>query len=165
MKKIVIVDDRPWQMRDSISALKSKGVIFFKTIYYPNDELSQEEQNELIAEYQEQTGMETVWVDSERKFMDEMEKVYGRSDIIFLMDYDLKGDMNRDTFFKRINVRYAIAKDKENKKIWFYTTGPADIKGLLIDTFPERMISVTKPDVESSYWDEAQVLAAVSQGE
>lgn len=160
-KRIVIVDDRPWKMKGSILKLQEAGVVFCKTIYYPNNMIARETQDELMEDYKKSTEMEVVQVNDQSEFLAQMDELYSVPDIIFLMDYDLKGDMNRDDFFTRINVKYARVKDKEEKKIWFYTTGPNDIKGLLRETFPNNVISVPTYSVGALEWDEEQVKAAV----
>ena len=162
MKRIVIVEDRPWKMRSCIKELQSKGITFYKTIYYRNNSLDTKTQEELLNQYIEDTGMEIERVNSQEEFVSKMEDAYQVSDTIFLMDYDLKGDMNREDFFTRVNVRYALARDKE--RIWFYTTGPSDIKGILLDTFPDHVISVKVTDNMQGFWDEEQIRAAVQTG-
>lgn len=160
-KRIVIVDDRPWKMQESIQNLQKEGIVFYKTIYYPNNTIPKEAQNELMEAYKESTKIEVVQVNTQSEFLDEMNKLYGIKDIIFLMDYDLKGDMSRDDFFTRINVKYALSKDQNEKKIWFYTTGPNDIKGLLRETFPDNVMSVPGYQVGALGWDVKQVKAVV----
>lgn len=160
-KRIVIVDDRPWKMQKSIRDLKKEGIVFYKTIYYPNNTIDKKSQDELMENYKRETEMEVVQVNDQSEFLVKMDELYNMSDIIFLMDYDLKGDMNRDDFFARINVKYALAKDQDEKRIWFYTTGPNDIKGLLRETFSDRVISVPAYEAGALGWDEKQVKAAV----
>ena len=124
--------------------------------------LDRKRQDELMEDYKESTGMEVVRVNSQKEFIDEMNKLYSMSNIVFLMDYDLKGDMNRDDFFSRINVKYALEKDKE-KKIWFYSSGPRDIQGLLRETFSDNVISVPRFLNGQLYWDENQVKEVVEK--
>lgn len=160
-KRIVIVDDRPWKMKESIQQLQKENVVFYKTVYYPNNTLDRARQNTLMEDYEHSTGIDVVQVNSQSEFITQMDELYSVSDIIFLMDYDLKGDMNRDDFFARINVKYALAKDKDEKKIWFYTSGPRDIRGLLLETFPDNVISMPLFCDGQLYWDEEQVKAVV----
>lgn len=160
-KKIVIVDDRPWKMQESIKELQEAGIVFCKTIYYPNNTIDRATQNELMEDYKQSTGIEVVQVNGQSEFLAEMDELYRDPDIIFLMDYDLKGDMDRNDFFTRINVKYALVKDHIEKKIWFYTSGPNDIKGLLRETFPDNVISIPTYVTGALKWDEEQVKAAV----
>lgn len=162
-KSIVIVDDRPWKFQESIRKLKEEGLLFCKTIYYPNNMIPSETQDKLMEEYKRQTGMDVIRVEAQSEFVAQMDKLYADPDIIFLMDYDLKGDMNRNDFFTRINVKYALQKDREGKRIWFYTTGPNDIKGLLRETFSDNIISVPNYHAGALEWDEEQVKAAAGE--
>jgi len=159
MKKVVVVDDRPWKLRDCIKELQDKGVTFHRTIYYPNNSLDQNTQNNMMDEYIKITGAEVVRVNNQKEFLDRMEELINDPDLIFLMDYDLKGDMSREDFYTRINVKYAMTRGTQ--KIWFYTSGPSDIKGMLIKTFPDHVISVPHNYNGQSSWDMEQVLSAV----
>ncbi len=162
-KKIVIVDDRPWKFQESIRSLQKGGVIFYKTIFYPNNMIPKETQDELMEDYKNSTKVDVIQVNNQSDFLAQMNELYNDQDIIFLVDYDLKGDMNRNDFFTRINVKYALLKDREGKRIWFYTTGPNDIKGLLRETFPNNIISVPNYSLGALGWDEEQV-KAIAEG-
>lgn len=162
-KKIVIVDDRPWKFKESIRSLQKAGVIFYKTIFYPNNMIPREKQNELMEDYKQSTNMDVIQVNNQSEFLAQMNELYNDRNIIFLIDYDLKGDMSRNDFFTRINVKYALVKDKEGKRIWFYTTGPNDIRGLLRETFPNNIISVPTYGVGALGWDEEQVKTVVEE--
>ena len=50
MKRIVVVDDRPWKVMQSIQELQKEGVIFYKTLYYPNNTLDKNNKQELMNE-------------------------------------------------------------------------------------------------------------------
>ena len=105
--------------------------------------------------------MDVVQINSQSEFITQMDKLYCALDVVFFMDYDLKGNMARDDFFERINIKYALRKDKEKKKIWFYTSGPRDIKGLLLETFPGHVIRIPMYSEGQLYWEKEQVKAAV----
>ncbi len=160
MKKIVVVDDRPWKMQESIRELQNQGLFFLKTIYYPYNHMCSNDIR--IEEYKRVTSMDVIRADDMMEFIHMMDELYVRSDTVFFMDYDLKGDMSRDDFFSRINIKYAVAKDKEQRRIWFYTTGPKDIKEILGKTFPGRVINVQSYAPGKPYWNEEQVLGAVN---
>lgn len=160
MKKIVTVEDRPWLWQDCIKQFQEEGIEFCETVFYPGNFLEENIQEQYIEDYKKVTGVKVRQVNSQMEFLNIMDELYKNPDIVFLMDYDLKGDMSREDFFSRINVRYALKKDTE-KKIWFYTTGFADIVGALHDTFPERVLSVLCPPDGQYFWDEKQVRKAV----
>lgn len=159
-KKIVVVDDRPWKMQKSIQILQEKGITFYKTIYYRNNTMDKKRQDKLMEDYKRDTCIEIVEIDNQSQFIEQMDILYSVSDIIFFVDYDLKGNMDRNDFFTRINVKYALKKDSE-KRIWFYTSGPNDIKGLLRETFPDNIIGTPNYHDGALYWDEDQVMSVV----
>lgn len=159
-KRIVIVDDRPWKFQESIQSLQKAGVRFYKTIFYPNNMIPRVTQDKYMDNYKKVTGMDVIEVNDQSGFLARMDELYADSDVIFLMDYDLKGDMNRNDFFTRINIKYALEKDRDEKRIWFYTSGPNDIKGLLRETFHDNIISVPSYAAGALEWDEEQVKAA-----
>lgn len=158
MKRIVVVDDRPWKLQKCVKSLQNKGVSFYKMIYYPNNAIDQGTRDEMLGKFEKNTGIEVEQVNNEKEFLHKMDELYCIPDLIFLMDYDLKGDMDKNDFFSRINVRYARAKHEE--RIWFYTSGPGDIKGMLMETFPGHVISMPLFIGGQTYWDEKQVLNA-----
>lgn len=160
MKRIVVVDDRPWKMQESIRELQSQGLNFFKTIYYPSCYLNHSD-DEWIEEYKRVTGMDVIRVNDMMEFINMMDDLYTNPDIVFFMDYDLKGNMSRDDFFSRINVKYALSEDKEQRRIWFYTTGPKDIKEILEKTFLGRVIYVQFLSPRMPFWNKDQVFKAV----
>ena len=86
MKRIVVVDDRPWKVMQSIQELQKEGVIFYKTLYYPNNTLDKNNKQELMNEYKMHTHIDVVQVETQKEFLDQMNELYCIPDIIFLMD-------------------------------------------------------------------------------
>jgi hypothetical protein len=164
MKKIVVVEDRPWFTMDATVRLQEKGIVFYRMIYYPSALLNSKDQNELMDKYKVKTKVEVIEVQQQRDFLDKIDELYREQDIVFLMDYDLKGDMSVDNFYSRINIKYAMEKRKENgeDRIWFYTTGGADVKRVLCENFENRVISTPKFINSQLQWDEDQILKMVS---
>lgn len=103
MKKIVLVEDRPWMATDAVRKLQEMGVTFYRTIYYPGVLLDTEEQDGLIKKYKETTGVEVDTVHGLRKFVDRMEELCQDPGLAFLIDYDLEGDMSIDDISSRVN--------------------------------------------------------------
>ncbi len=163
MKKIVVVEDRPWFTMDATLELQKEGVEFYKMIYYPSELLNSKERNKLLKTYEEETRVDVLTVNSQREFIDAMDGMYEQKDIVFLMDYDLKGDMAVDDFFSRINIRYALEKRKcqSEERIWFYTTGGADVKRVLYENFEERVISTPQFINSQLKWDKEQIMRIV----
>lgn len=154
MKRIVVVEDRPWITKDATVELQNNGVEFYKTVYYPSVLLNPKDSNRLMADYCEKTGIDVITINSQREFLDIMEELYQIEELIFLIDYDLKGDMSVDDFFSRINIKYALEKrNSGEERIWFYTTGGTDVKKILHDNFKDRVIKTSKFVNSQIKWD------------
>lgn len=159
MKKIVLVEDRPWFATDVTVDLQRQGIEFYRTIYYPSSSLYSKDQDLLLQKYKEKTGVKVEEVHDQREFINKMDELYGKSDLVFLMDYDLKGDMGIDDFFQRINIKYALEKRKEQaeEKIWFYTTGGLEVRAALLENFEGRVIRIPLFKDGQLQWDEAEI--------
>lgn len=161
IKQIVIVDDRPWKMQDCIREFQNQGIRFCKTLYYPDFVMPVEiPDDQWICKYEKATGLNVYKINDMIDFIDQMDKSYNTPNTIFFMDYDLKGDMSY-SFWQRINVKYATARDKEQQRIWFYTAGPKDIKKALLDAFPGHLLDVHATSAGRLYWELEQVFKAV----
>lgn len=160
MRRIVVVEDRPWLTMDATVELQKKGVVFYRTIYYPSFLLNSEKRNSLMQEYKEKTKIQVDVVNEQREFVNKMDELYDLDDIVFLMDYDLKGDMAVDDFFSRVNIKYALEKRKneEKEKIWFYTTGGTDVRAALLTNFPDKVIWVPYSIEDQLQWDEDSII-------
>lgn len=160
MKRVVVVEDRPWMTTEATEGLQKKGVTFYKTIYYPSLLLNSKEKELLMQEYQEKTGIPVEVVNGQREFIDKMDELYDLDDVVFLMDYDLKGDMAVDDFFSRVNIKYALEKRKQQReeKIWFYTTGGSDVRTALVSNFQDRVIRVPHFMNNQLQWDEESII-------
>lgn len=163
MKRIVVVEDRPWFTMDATVELQRAGVEFYRTIYYPSVLLNSKERNALMEKYQKRTGIEVITVHGQREFIDRMNELYQIADIVFLMDYDLKGDMAVDDFFSRINIKYALEKRNAGGegRFWFYTTGGADVKRVLFENFEENVVSTPRFINSQLQWDKDAIMQIV----
>lgn len=163
MKRIIVVEDRPWRTTNATIKLQEKGVEFYKTLYYPGTLISGQEKNNL-QEYEKQTKIDVETIKTQDEFVSKMEELYVLDDVIFLMDYDLKGDMNTEDFYSRINIKYAKEKREQGEfKIRFYTTGGADVKEILVEEFEDYIVSVPVLQDENVYWDEKEILKMVEE--
>lgn len=160
MKRVVVVEDRPWMTTEATVGLQKKGVTFYKTIYYPSLLLNSKEKELLMQKYRDKTGLPVEVVNGQREFIDKMDELYSLDDVVFLMDYDLKGDMAVDDFFSRVNIKYALEKRKQQgeEKIWFYTTGGSDVRTALVSNFQDRVIRVPHFMNNQIQWDEDSVI-------
>ena len=137
------------------------GAFFYETIYYPNNMIDRDKQDVLIKEYRKKTEMLVIEVKDQVEFVAKMDELYVKPDTVFLVDYDLKGNMSLEDFSSRINVRYALHRNKEDK-IWFYTSGPYDVRAMLREVFPGRTVDVSAFHEGQLYWSERQVKSVVN---
>lgn len=159
MKKIVIVEDKPWVTLDAVCELQKKHISVEKMVYYPNTFGDEDEKQKLLREFTDKTKVDIVRVTSSEEFVNEMEKLYQQENVIFLMDYELKGDSTEEAE-KRINVRYAKYKeygegfDPKQRKIWFYTVSAVANVAILNRNFPEHVLPVIKYHKGRLEWKE-----------
>ncbi len=142
MKKIVIVEDRPWVTEKDVLRLGKENIEIAAMIYYPNSNSTKQEQERMVQEFENKTRIKVQWVNSQKEFVDVMDQWYADEQVVFLVDFDLKGDGSTN-FDNRINVLYV--KDKQgagNERFWFYTTGNVDVKSILMAQFKGHVIDV-----------------------
>ena len=142
MKRIVIVEDRPWVTEKDVLRLGKENIEIAAMIYYPNSNSTKQEQERMVQEFENKTRIKVQWVNSQKEFVDVMDQWYADEQVVFLVDFDLKGDGSTN-FDNRINVLYV--KDKQgagNERFWFYTTGNVDVKSILMAQFKGHVIDV-----------------------
>lgn len=159
MKKIVIVEDRPWVTEQDVLSMKKQNIEIAAMIYYPNPNSTKQEQEELVQKFTNNTGVNVQWVNNQKEFVDAMDQWYADQQVVFLADFDLKGDGSTN-FDNRINVLYV--KDKQgtgNERFWFYTTGNVDVKSILMAQFKGHVIDVIMFNslYMQLYWDMEQI--------
>lgn len=162
MKKIVIVEDKPWITQNAICDLQKKNINVIKMVYYPNAFGDEKEKKKLMDLFKEKTKVEVDEVSSQEEFVNKMEELYQLEDVVFFMDYELKGDSTKEAD-KRINVRYARYKEygdgfkPERRKIWFYTASSAANVAVLYHNFPDNVLPVTKYYEGILEWKEEKI--------
>lgn len=148
MKKIVIVEDKPWVTKRAVKDLLARGdVEIARIVYYPNSLGDNEEKKLLLSDFERETGVQIDTVHDQVTFVKKMEELYILDNVVFFMDYELKGDTTLDAD-SRINIRYAKNKEyggntnPQERKIWFYTvSGVANVE-IIRHYFPERTLPV-----------------------
>ena len=141
---IAILEDKPLVMMDSIKELETMGIHTTQLIYYTGDTFSEEYKLRVQQKCEEQ-NIEFLQVNKEN-FDEEMDHLYEGSELTFFFDLILEAYENR-RFEEWVNVIYAKKKwDKNggNRRIWFYTTGPASLIEKINMFFPDRNIPVEK---------------------
>lgn len=159
MKKIVIVEDRPWVTEKAVLEMRDKNIEVAAMVYYPNSNSTREKQEEKVKEFYAHTKVKVKWVSNQKEFEDVMDEWYKDEQVVFLVDFDLKGDGSTN-FDTRINVRYAKKQEKQeqgNKRFWFYTTGNVDVKNILATQFKNHVIDVLEFLDMQVEWDMEQI--------
>lgn len=156
MKEVVIVEDKPWVTGKAVQNLQQKGVSVLRIVYYPNAFGDEDEKKRLIGELLKKTNVEIDKVTNQEEFVEKMQELYEADNVVFFMDYDLKGDFTMEPD-SRINIRYAKHKEKinpEKRKIWFYTvTGVANVE-VITQMFPGRVLRVDTYEDGQLVWNE-----------
>ena len=160
MKKIVIVEDRPWVTEKDVLRLGKENIEIAAMIYYPNSNSTKQEQERMVQEFENKTRIKVQWVNSQKEFVDVMDQWYADEQVVFLVDFDLKGDGSTN-FDNRINVLYVKDKERQgesNERFWFYTTGNVDVKSILMAQFKGHVIDVDFDSLHMQLeWDMEQI--------
>lgn len=163
MKKVIIVEDKPWITKGAIKRLQNKSVEVFCIVYFPNKIGDVQEKEGLLNTLQEETGVLIEKVTGQEAFVKKMESLYSQDDTVFLMDYDLTSD-SQYPFDSRINILYAKHKEyedtnvaQEDRKIWFYTVSGISNVELLQKNFPGHQLSVVSYQDGLLEWDEKEI--------
>lgn len=147
MKKVVIVEDKPWVTSHAVQCLQEKKVEVMRFVYYPNAFGDDAEKTKLIDDLRNTTQVQIDIVNNQEEFISTMEELYQVENVVFFMDYDLKGDYTVEPD-SRINIRYAKYKeygeepDNAERKIWFYTVSGATNVEVISRNFPDRVLHI-----------------------
>ncbi|MCI8976937.1 MAG: hypothetical protein HFI99_07870 [Lachnospiraceae bacterium] len=79
MKKIVIVEDKPWITQNAICDLQKKNINVIKMVYYPNAFGDEKEKKKLMDLFKEKTKVEVDEVSSQEEFVNKMDWFYTAS--------------------------------------------------------------------------------------
>lgn len=162
MKKIIIVEDKPWVTQNAVCELQNSNVEVMRVVYYPNAFGDNEEKKKLLSDFKEKTHVEIDTVENQEAFIEKMEELYSQEDVVFFMDYDLKGDSTMEPE-NRINIRYTKHKEYMEgmnvkvRKIWFYTVSGSGNVDIIMRNFPKNILYVKKYMQGQLTWDMDQV--------
>ena len=151
--KIVIVEDRPWKLEESIKEMRKKGMELYDLVYVcKNKDVPDELAKNNLKKLKENVGDLTIHTVDNEDFAQKLKYFWDDPQYFILCDFNLTGD-NREYFEKRVNVIFAnkIA-DKKNgdvtpsPRMYFYTTAGETTNAQINAAFPKRNISVTRMD-------------------
>lgn len=140
--KIIIVDDRPFFMWETIEQLKGMGVDEIVMLYFHGVFTYYPDRDSEIEQRCVQLKVPLVHIESNLEFRKQLDAYCAEENTLIFIDFGL-GDT--DIFEDRIDIVYAKEKMKSEKfPIWFYTgTGEVTVDRLN-RTFNNRTIPVVK---------------------
>lgn len=126
IKKIAVLEDRPWVLWGFVKKIKEMGIEEVIIIYYHSPKNYEQSNDDSIQKECDEQKVKLIHIE-DLKFDEKMNELYSDGEMLFFFDLDI-GD--RSSYFEeRINVRYANEKwEKGDRRIWFYTTsGPYNV--------------------------------------
>lgn len=141
--RVIIVDDRPYLMWETVKKLKGMGVDTIVMLYFQGPFTYRPEKDCAISEECEKLHIELVSTDKRTKFIDYLDSYYVDQDTLLFLDFGL-GDS--DVFEDRIDIIYAKEKKQQagEFRIWFYTASGAQTVDKLNRIFDDHTIPVVK---------------------
>lgn len=139
MKNIILLEDKPKRLREFISKTnksKESNQLEVEQVLYYNPDLAQEseEVQELKRMLEVDVKVVNIW-----NFDDTLNELFEQTDNLFIFDTDINEDDEVKIFTYRINVSFALRKQREGR-IWFYTVSGPDFEENIRKTFPKEVI-------------------------
>lgn len=139
--RIIIVDDRPYFMWETIKELKRMEVDTIVLLYFHGGFTYRPEKDSEIEQKCKELDTQLFHIKSNLDLRQKLNEYYEKDTLIFA-DYNL-GDT--DEFEDRVNIIYAKEKmQKEELNIWFYTTLGEKIVDRLNRTFDRHTIPLVE---------------------
>lgn len=153
---ITVLEDRPHVLRDAVNEIRKLGVDTINVVCYTPDKEEDPDFEKEAKSICDEMGVNFIFVENS-SFNRVLDELYKDKSLKFLFDMDLLGDLSKH-FLQRINVCYAREKrdkEKNDGRIWFYTTGPLSAIEQIDEYFPNRRIPVCyfDPIKEIAYFD------------
>lgn len=140
--KIVIVDDRPFLMWETIEKLKDMGVKEIVMLYFHGIFTYHPDRDSEIEQRCAQLGVSLVHVKLNTDLMEKLDAYCAEEGTLIFMDFGL-GDI--DTFEERVDIIYAKNKMQSGEfPIWFYTGTGEQTVNKLNRIFNNHTIPVVK---------------------
>lgn len=145
MVRVVIVEDQPLKMRESIKKMQNMGLIIEHLIYacFEDDifEATRKQVGDMCKELKIKVTRAVHY-----QFDSILDSFYKESEIVFFCDYNLY--LGQEKYpDERINVIYAKKKMQEENgmlnRIWFYTTAGENANEQINTCFPGHNITVS----------------------
>lgn len=123
--RVIIVDDRPFFMWETVEKLQNMGVDTIVMLYFQGPFTYRPEKDAAIREKCGELGIQLVCTDKRTELMNLLDQYYEDQDTLLFIDFNL-GDT--DIFEERIDIIYAKEKKRQagDFRIWFYTVTGID---------------------------------------
>lgn len=169
--KIVIVEDRPWKLEESIREIREKKFVLNDLVYVcKNKDVIDKQAETNLANLKKHLDNLQIHIVDNSCFSDEMQNFFDDGEYFILCDFNLTGD-NREYFDKRVNVMFAKRIMKKYKleypspRIYFYTTAGETTNAQINAVFPGRNISVVKMNEGQVILDIDEIVTAIKKCE
>lgn len=141
--KVIIVDDRPRLMWETVEELKKMKVETIVMLYFQGPLTYRPENDSVIEEKCKELDIQLFCTDKNTDLRNWLDEYYADRDTLLFIDYSL-GDT--DIFEERIDIIYAKEKKRQTEdfRIWFYTTSSAQVVDKLNRIFDDHTIPVMK---------------------
>lgn len=130
MKRIVILEDKPERLKkmiEQVRSLNQNEVEMGEVLYYhPSLELVEESQE--VRKLTQELGT-MVKITNLFNFDQVLDSLFEQPDNLFIFNVTVTEGLCYRAFSYRINVNYALRKQKQgDQRIWFYTVAGPDYK-------------------------------------
>lgn len=141
--KVIIVDDRPYFMWETVEKLKNMGVKTIVMLYFQGPLTYRSEEDAEIRKKCENLGIEIVSTNKRTEFINRLDEYYNNQDTLLFIDYGL-GDT--DIFEEKLDIIFAKEKKQQEGdfRIWFYTASSAQTVDKLNRIFNGQTIPVVQ---------------------
>lgn len=141
--RVIIVDDRPYFMWETVEKLKSMGVDTIVVLYFQGSYTYRPEKDVEIEEKCKELNIQFASTDKKMQLTNWLDEYYADKDTLLFIDFNL-GDI--DTFEEKIDIIYAKEKQQQQGdfRIWFYTATGIDTVNKLNRIFNNHTIPVVK---------------------
>lgn len=140
--KIVIVDDRPFLMWETIEKLKGMGVKEIVMLYFHGIFTYYPDRDSEIEKKCAQLGVSLFHLELNTDLMERLDVYCAEENTLIFIDWSL-GDT--DIFEERVDIIYAKKKIQSGRfPIWFYTVGDVRIVNKLNRIFNNHTIPVVR---------------------
>ncbi len=141
--RIIIVDDRPFLMWDTIQKLKGMEVDTIVMLYFHGPLTYRAEKDSAVKQKCGELGIKLIQIESRLDFRNQLDEYYSDKDTLLFIDYNLG---ESEDFENKIDIICAKEKmqQKNDFRIWFYTASSMQMVDRLNRIFDGHTIPVVE---------------------